>query len=1067
MALTHVLTQLPTAFIDKAYRADLQAAGGTPPYTFSLASVNPLEGLPAGLSLVGSSIVGTVIDDTLVKKGYTVRIRVADATGTTVDYIYPLRVRIQTTKVDYKLDEEIEDTYYGSQHLDPTFQLHLLLAKLLYFGVDNADEELTPAEATLVRNWTDVSTSVVADVDLNTVLSDLRGWTNDIAYPEFENVTAVVAGPGPQEVTVTITSANQDIFVGTTLADYTQYFLLVSPTYLSYVSLDNSVFKVKTVTPTAPVNGLTTSVDLVCAFDPNPSAIAAPTTPFYCVYSKSAELRDIPATTVNSLFKLITGVLESVTTTGLQKINSVGPSTTGTLVMTSAQSSIFENAAHNTIGVNSPTAGTFNNKSVPGINIKGHGISSVSANQRSELLIPKINSVSDLDSFSVSKREITTELANTIAIETQNILMADARDSIKLDQSSNTHLINDRYYRGTPAPLPAYTPFTRGDTKASYDGRVLDPTNDALQVLFRGLSWNQVDHPTQVGRVAITQAPAYGALIWPRTMANEIHSTEYVDRVIGQNQIQLAKALFWLSPFIRTPLSYDLAMTYWDDGTSAWVTTVLASYDGTVPVWSYSAPAATWGKVEYYDDDGVGVGIGAEVTVVTAAGTYSLNAGYEITNVANFIAAIGGKSKLVVFHVGTPVAGTPYTEYSNPTYVFIEVTTAATLSAFAFTSLPDPISVSGVEYYSGDALANFTMTVTGLGTAIADGVTPITRDYPIEFLSLTHGSTWLPATTSIVTTAAQLDVAHLGNNIAMQDFLKDSGYTDQSTPSVSYANIIEVWAGGGQRILDIRPSDATLVLGTTYPIMKTTANGNLTHELTAAFNNDEKTELFVDEHYRASPSDHNAFDQYIKPMQPNVGRTNLWGWRGDVSLPVGSLEVGTFVNPGVTDTFTIGTRKYYDGSYFIPGLRMPQEDYTTTRAAYPGTNYDYSARTADGYYYRVFNLGKPTTNLDAIKVYGFYNGTAIDVVHLTAVGVLLEISVKVPGPDGYAWLDITGGTLSNITFGGTTVGVQSANLGLIGNTVDGNHLLVVRIKITNDTPGVNCNKYVITGLEVE
>ena len=1066
MALTHVITQLPTAFINKTYYAQLQGAGGTAPYTFSMASASPTEGLPAGLSLVGSAITGTVVDDSLVKEGYTVRIRVTDATATTVDYIYPLRVRIQTAKVDYKLDREIEDTYYASQHVDATFKLHLLLAKLLYWGIDNAEEELTPAESTLVRNWLDVTTGLTADVDLNTVLGQLRAWTNEVAYPEFELITATVPGPGADEVTITITSASQDIFVGPTPADYTEYFLLVNTAYKSYTSIDNTVFKVKSVTPTAPVGGLTTAVSIVCGYSPNPSAVAPPIPNFYCVYSKSAEVRDIPVTTVNSLFKLILGTLESIVTSGLQKINSVGPDSAGALGLTSAQASVFENADHNTIGVNVPTAGTFNNKSVPGINIKGKGITSVSANQRSELLIPKINSVSDLDSFSTSKREITTELANTIAIEAQEILMTNIRDAIKPDQSSNTHLINDRYYRGAVVPtLPPHVPRTRGDTKASYDGRAFDAASDVTQILTKGLSWNQADHPTQVGKVAITQTPAYGTLTWPRTMANEIYSVEYVDRVLGENQIRLTKALFWLSPFLRTTFSFDLVMTYWDDtaGPAAWVTTKLAYYNGGVPSWT---SAVAWGKVEYYDDNGVAGGVGAEETLTLASGVFSLNAGYEITNVANFIAAIGGKSKIVIFHLATPAAGA-YTEYSNPTYVFVEVDTAATLSAFAFTSLPSPISISGVEYYSGDEPANFTMTITGLGSAYADGVTPITRDYPLEFLSLTHGSTWLPATTSIVANAAQLGVAHLGNNIAMQDFLKDSGYTEQPAPSISYDNIIEVWAGGGECILEIEPSDAALVIGTTYPIMKTTANGNLTHELTNAFNNDEKTELFVDEHYRVDPSDHNAFDQYIKPMQPNVGRTNLWGWRGDISLPVGSLEAGSFVNPGFGDIYTIGGRKYYDGSYIIPGLRMPQENYVTTRAAYPGTNYDYSARTADGYYYRVFNLSKPTTNLDAIKIYGFYNGTAIDMAHLVAAGVLLEISVKVPGPEAHTWTNITAGTLSNITFGATTVGVQSANLGLVGNTVDGNYLLVVRIKITNDTPASNCNKYVITGIDLE
>jgi len=396
---------------------------------------------------------------------------------------------------------------------------------------------------------------------------------------------------------------------------------------------------------------------------------------------------------------------------------------------------------------------------------------------------------------------------------------------------------------------------------------------------------------------------------------------------------------------------------------------------------------------------------------------------------------------------------------------------AKALSNFSLlSSIPERL-ISGIGYYPGTFPLRCTFTIDEVGVYDVAGKSPIVLDYGAEFTSLRHGAVHFQ-TDFVLRSGTDLDFLNYydagvtidSDSIVMQDLLGSVGFLESGTAATD--NIINMYYAGA-KMYDVKPIDAGLGLQAEHPIAFNNVNGILTGDILGQFTSGEQTEVFIDEHYRIDLSDHGSATKFIETKQPDNGVKSLYGWNNEDDLPAGTLQVGVISNPGQGDSYTVRGRSFEDNAYWIPGLFIPREDYTTTRSSYSGTNYDYSdvKYDVDGVYYRVFNLKKPATTISAIQVYGWdiTAGVAISSTEITNGDI--QIEVKIPESSGSSvWVDATAGALSNLSWGGNAVGLQISNLGLGANSTLGHYNIVMRVTIPyNAGAGED---YIITGIRV-
>ena len=1067
MALSWVTTKLPPIFVNKAYNLALVGAGGTAPYTYTIASGS----LPTGLSLLSGVISGTITDTTLVGKT-SLRLRLRDSLGASVDQVFEVHVRQKTTKVDYKLDDEVEDGLYVSQHNDTPQKLHGLVAKLLYWGLSASYEELLNTQSILQESWTSVVTGATADTKLEDVLLDLAGWDNDVAYPAFATVSAVTT-ISPTICEFTITSPDNNIFVGTVPADYNYLFLLTSATYNPYISSDNGQFVVTSVTPGAITDGQTGTVTLQAQYQPNPTSIAFPAPPFVCVYSLVKEVRDIPMESIPLIYRLIQNLITTLAAEGVQKLNTVPADSSGSIYVRGGHSTnLFEYPATNTLFINDATAGLTNNKLSGGTRIQHRGSVATSRDGKAETTFKHSNEVNltqpttahGISETEVRSHGIAAELAQIQLSKLYGTLIGDLNDP--MHQSPYELVINDRRYRDSFGPADPYATLPmicRGDNIKSFISR-LQKTSYSSSRDWYGVQLNPIQQKFFIGRPADDYTLTWSSEGWCSDLEEEFTTSSYVARAFNVGNLNTTAPFLWVSPYLRQTsgpgpgLDFDLNMAVYNSGGGTWNNvTTLASFSGATgaPAWT---PSVGWITVAHFDDKGVA---GAEETHTIAASgdEFSINCGMRITNAANFWTAIGSQSCLVAFFPSNAAQ----TEFGIPTYVFVDNDSAFNITNHTITDIPDEILLSGIGYWPGDYPLRQSFTLTDFTAYDTDGIGPLVWDYPVEYQNLTKGSTFLPA--SFTTAAGLVTMTHsyLGDDVMMQELLGTSGKTAAAAPTSAYNNVLNVW-GAGNILSTTSPATAALSIGNKNPIAVRNGSGSLISHIIGEEYSSGLVELFHNEHYRLNPSDHSNFNGFVEPKAPDNGKENLFGWISDVTLGAADLEVGCFQNPLYGTTYTVDTQPFYDATYYLAGLRKQQEDYPTTRPLFTGTNRDYSTSTSDQVYYRVFLLDKPITNLSAIQFFGFKTGPAsIDTASFIAAADI-QAHIKVPGPDLVSWVDVLTGTPANISWGGATVGCQFTNIGLGADSYQGNYMIVVRVTIPHNPP--TSNAILLTGIKV-
>ncbi len=84
---------LPSAVVTGAYQSILTAAGGTPPYTWALASGSTL---PTGLTLSSAGVIGGTLDSSVLKGNYSFTVNVTDSASNSASRTLTLPVAAQT-----------------------------------------------------------------------------------------------------------------------------------------------------------------------------------------------------------------------------------------------------------------------------------------------------------------------------------------------------------------------------------------------------------------------------------------------------------------------------------------------------------------------------------------------------------------------------------------------------------------------------------------------------------------------------------------------------------------------------------------------------------------------------------------------------------------------------------------------------------------------------------------------------------------------------------------------------------------------------------------------------------
>lgn len=1055
MALAWITDSLPVAYIDKAYVCNLAAHGGTRPYTYSLVSGSLLTGLVLG----ASSITGTPTTDSEVGVR-SITLRVTDAAAATADAVFNLVTYIGNTSNtrDYKFDPTLEQ--FG-KYFDHTNASHMIMAKLFFFGLSNSYDELLSAVATVVEGWQGTSpTHAAVDTNLATVLEELRTWKNIVGYPEFFTVVGSAVGPGPAQRTVTVSSANSDITVGTAPASYHENFLCVDANYSPYITTSNGVMVVVSATPGVITDGATNTVDIVLENTDG----SLPIQPTYIVYGKANDNRDWPVVGVTNLFRIIRQAISELATQGMQQLNSVHPNSDGVLYVTTSGGTVFEHNPSSVLGINAASDGMHNGNLQRTTNIVGDGIESTRSGYSDRVVAIRPSHYTQMDDIDSVRRErdLISQVGSADGLKIiDNNLKNRLWDSKTTTMSSSVSnlAINDRVYRGVMGPAITDLPQCRGDSDYSASLRLLNSGADVRSVNVR---FNHLQQKSFIGRIPADKTPAWAAEDWARCLEEAFTSGYYHTNVISADELDATKALAWIGPYDDAD-DYQLQLIQYSAGTT-WTpgtVTVLDSYTGGGGGgWSGAVGTIT---VDYYNDRGA---IAGGLVTTTVGSVYEINAGITIANAVAFKALLVPGFNIVVMYDVTSAT------YGIPLLLLVNTDPTVSITNLLINNTDEKL-LSGVGYLDGDKPVDFEFDVDGyrVGGTNSDGEFNTLLEYPVELTSLVHGNMFLPSTTTFDGgTPANATFAFRTNAVRLQELNGSSGTISGTAAS----DLLNVWYPGLKAIALASTNAAVLLndsddaLGAcVQPICGRSATGNMFSIITGKHQTDELTECFTNEQYRVTPSLH-PITRPVRPIYTVVTDSNLYGWDSAAILVDGHAEVGTFANTLVGTSYaSAGLATVYDGTAYVPCLRVPRTDYTTSRAGYTGTNQDYSVFVATEYVYqRAFVLRGAYTSLTTIRIYGFdiTTGAAIVAADITNGDIICE--VVVPNANTTGWLDCnTYGTLGTVTYRATNVGVEFTNVGLNGeSTATSNHTLMFRITITNAS--AKLTDYHITGIEL-